>query len=214
MHRKLLGVLLACALFEMCGSSWIHTLWRRDMIYVHQYPRDFKRLDQLRLRIPCTLSELSLGKWPNSESIAAFGVLLLELEANNEADWDLELDVDLEDDVLSNQVRLGRVLREWETSVRDDYRAISQACHDFDNLVKTVDHPQIRSERRHAAVVYKCILEPLLKLLLKDFSTARRLFDGVSGPWNSISAALRISPHKVTKRILFDDFDAPNTDKK
>ena len=216
MHRKLLGVLLACALFQICKSPWTHRLWRRDLIYLYQYPKNFRRLEQLRLRIPCIQQDalIAKAKEPNTESIAAFGVLLLELEAKEEAEWDEDQDLDFEYDILSNQVRLGRILRDWEASVRDDYRAISQACHDFDSLVQTVDDPRITSENKRLAAFRKCIFEPLFKLLVRDFSPAQRLFEGVSGPWNGLSASFQLNSSKAWKRILYDEQDVSGTETK
>lgn len=210
-HRKLLGVLLACSLVELHGTPWVQRQWRRDMIHLHRYPWDINQLHQLCLRIPCTLSHQPSLEL-DSETISAFGILIMELEANNQAKWDEESDVDLEYGTLSNQIRLGRVLEEWEDDLTDSYRDIGQACYDFDSHVRTVS-TQLGDER-HLAVVHKCIVDPLFKSLITDFSSLYRLFEGKSGPWNRLSAAITLTPQKASKRVLFDDHETTASDKR
>ncbi|KAF4432615.1 hypothetical protein FACUT_8303 [Fusarium acutatum] len=197
-------------------SSWIHRHWRHDAIYISQCPQKLQRLDQLQLRMPCTLYEGADKNEYRTEAIASFGVLLLELEANEIANWEDD-DKDIEYGTLSNKVRLGRLLREWQEDVTDDYRNVSWACLDFDRLVNGLDNPKVD---RRDAVMYKCIFEPLFKLLIRDFSkTTSKLFRGVEGPWENILQRSKISPShfsktKVSKHILFDDHDDPGNKEK
>ncbi|KAL2155989.1 hypothetical protein VTH82DRAFT_733 [Thermothelomyces myriococcoides] len=84
----------------------------------------------------------ALPRYLQSDSIAALGVLLLELEANRKASW-VEEDEDLDSGEKSNSVRLARILHEWEDLISDDYRKVAEACLEFDRHVETLDHPRI-----------------------------------------------------------------------
>lgn len=151
---------------------------------------------------------------PNvSDYMAAFGVLVMELEANDSAEW-TEDDIDWEMGTRSNQVRLHRILQEWEETVRDDYRLVGEACYDFESLVETFDHPDVGPHLKYLAIVYKCILEPLFQILKKDFGANTQLFQGIPGPWGGLLASANWIPSKVAKRELFDDFDMAKSDKK
>jgi hypothetical protein len=141
-----------------------------------------------------------------SDNIAAFGVLVLELEANRKANWT----PDDEDWLLgekSNHVRLARILKSWEDLVSDDYRRVAKACLEFDSLTESLDHPDIVSERKGHAVIYKCILEPLFHHIMKSFGNLGPLFKGMFGPGRSLTSPMNISPSVTAKRVLFDDDD-------
>ncbi|KAK7416635.1 hypothetical protein QQX98_005106 [Neonectria punicea] len=100
--------------------SWVHKYWRCEMMY-HEYQKGLQQIDQFRLRIPCTLCDLQLPEPPDPESIAAFGILILQLQAAREANWDDELGHDVENDRFTNKIRLGKLLQKWQTVVKDDY---------------------------------------------------------------------------------------------
>ena len=137
----------------------------------------------------------------------------MELEAGESAEW-TEDDIDWEMGTRSNQVRLGRILEEWKETVRDDYRLVGKACHDFESLIETFDHPDVSDHLNYLAIVYKCILEPLFQILRRDFGSDAQLFQGIPSPRGDLSASANRIPSKVAKRELFDDFDMAKSDKK
>lgn len=200
-YRKLVGVLLASSLFQLSNSPWIAQRLGPDTIFV-PLP-DNRRLHQWCPQVICTLApkeNINL----QSDDIAAFGVLVLELEANRQAPW-TEADNEWGSREKSNLVRLARILRAWEDIVSDDYRGVAKACLEFDILVKGLDHPDILSEQKGLAVIYKCILEPLFRHLLRSFGNLTPLFEGMFGPWRSLAPAMSLSPSNTAKRVLFDD---------
>jgi hypothetical protein len=211
-HRKLLSYLLAFALFQLYGSPWMRTHFCHDTIFLCPPSNRGSRLYQWKPHVHCAL--LPMENVVNlSDYMAALGVLVMELEANESAEW-TEDDIDWEIGVRSNQVRLGRILKEWKEKVRDDYRLVSGACHNFGSLVETFDHPDVGPHLKYLAIVYKCILEPLFQILNKDFGSDPHLFHGIPGPWGGLSASVNQIPSKIAKRELFDDLDMAKSDEK
>lgn len=203
--RKLAGVLLAASMFQLSDSPWIQHHLGTESIFM-PLP-DNKRLQQWCPRVLCTLvrNDSSLGL--QSDSIAAFGVLVLELEANLKADWAVD-DEDFFTGERSNHVRLARVLKSWEDYVSDDYRRVAKACLEFDSLIEGLDHADIVPERKGLAIIYKCILEPLFRHVTKSFGNLAPIFKGMFGPGRSLTAPMNISPSVTAKRVLFDDDDS------
>ncbi|KAF3926614.1 M-protease [Arthrobotrys entomopaga] len=208
-HRELLSYLLAFTLFQLYGSPWIHTNFSQDTVFL--YPTS-GHLYQWKPHIHCALAPTE-GSSSISDYMAAFGVLVMELEANEQAEW-TDDDIDWETGTKSNQVRLARILKEWKEKVPDDCRLVSQACHDFEVLVEELDHPKISSHLKCLAIVYKCILEPLLQLLEKNFGFDTQLFKNIPGPWGYQTTFADEIKSRVTMRELFDDFDIVEADKK
>ncbi|EXA53633.1 hypothetical protein FOVG_01375 [Fusarium oxysporum f. sp. pisi HDV247] len=200
-YRKLAGVLLASSLFQLGDSPWTEQLLGPHTIFVPS--PDKKRLDQWCPQVLCTLASKEDNKL-QSDDIAAFGVLVLELEAGQKAHW-TNADSDWISGEKSNHVRLARILKDWEDVVGDDYRGVGKACLEFDSLIENLDHPDILSDQKGIAVIYKCILEPLFRHLMKNFGNLAPLFDGMFGPWTSLTAAMSLSPSNTAKRALFDD---------
>lgn len=203
-YRKLAGVLLASSLFQLSGSPWIEQYLGPDTIFV-PLPNN-KQLHQWCPHIVCTLAPKETTKL-QSDDIAAFGVLVLELEANRKAPWTRE-DTDWISGQRSNHVRLARILKAWEDVVSDDYRDVAKVCLEFDSLVESLDHPDIVSDQKGIAVIYKCILEPLFRQLMNSFGRLAPLFDGIFNPCHLRSlTAMRLSASNTAKRVLFDDDD-------
>ncbi|OXV09921.1 hypothetical protein Egran_02316 [Elaphomyces granulatus] len=211
-HRELLGYLLAFALFQLYGSPWIRTHLCHDTVFLHPCSDRGSRLYQWRPHVHCALVPIE-NILNTSDYMAAFGVLFMELEAGESAEW-TEDDIDWEMGTRSNQVRLGRILKEWKEKVRDDYRLVGKACHDFESLIETFDHPDVGDHLNYLAIVYKCILEPLFQILRRDFGSDAQLFQGIPSPRGDLSASANHIPSKVAKRELFDDFDMAKSDKK
>jgi hypothetical protein len=203
-YRKLVGVLLAASLFQLSDSPWIEQHLGANTIFVP--PPDNTRLHQWCPRVTCTLVPKTVTGL-QSDNIAAFGVLVLELEADRKADW-TKVDNDWISGEKSNQVRLARILKTWEDLISDDYRGVAKACLEFDSLIENLDHPDIESDRKGLAVVYKCILEPLFRHTMKSFGNLTPLFKGMFGPGRSLSAPMSLSPSITAKRVLFDDDDS------
>lgn len=203
-YRKLAGVLLAASVFHLSDSPWIDQHLELECISVPS--PDNKQLQQWCPRVLCTLMPKS-HKRLQSENIAALGVLVLELEADRKANW-IPDDEDWASGEKSNCMRLTRILKSWEDLVSDDYRSVAKACLEFDNLIESVDHPEIVSERKSRAVMYKCILEPLFRHTTKSFGNLAPLFKGMFGPGHSLTPLMNISPSATTKHVLFDDHDS------
>lgn len=200
-YRKLAGVLLASSLFQLSDSPWIEQHLGLDTIFVPS--PDNRRLHQWCPQVVCTLAPKENTKL-QSDVIAAFGVLVLELEADRKAPW-TEKDYDWISGERSIHVRLARILKVWEDVVSDDYRNVAKACLHFDSLVESLDYPGIVSDQKGLAVIYKRVLELLFRHLMKSFGNLAPLFEGMFGPWRSLTAAMSLSPSNTAKRVLFDD---------
>ena len=203
-YRKLVGVLLAASMFQLSDSPWIEQHLGPECIFV-PLP-DNKRLQQWCPRVLCTLVPKKDTRL-QSDNIAALGVLVLELEADRKANWTAG-DEDWISGEKSNHVRLARILKSWEDLVSDDYRRVAKACLEFDCLIESLDHPDIVSERKSLAVIYKCILEPLFRNIMKSFGNLAPVFKGMFDPSRSLAAPMNISPSVTAKRMLFDDDDS------
>lgn len=200
-YRKLAEVLLAACVFQLNESPWLEQYLRPDYLYVP--PLDKKRLRQWCPRLLCDLVPQS-ASGQQSDNIAAFGVLLLELEAHQQAFWTSE-DEDWPSGEPSNSMRLIRILKEWEESVESVYRRVAKACLDFESLVQNLDHEDIEPEKKSIAIIYKCILEPLLEYTLISFPDLSPLFTNMFGPSRGLAAAMEITAVGTAKRALFDD---------
>ncbi|KAI0437238.1 hypothetical protein F4803DRAFT_556191 [Xylaria telfairii] len=195
--RKLVGVLLASSLFQLSDSPWIEQHLSPDTIFVPA-PNN-ARLQEWCPRITCTILPKEETQI-QSDHIAAFGVLVLELEADRQAPW-TEMDNDWISGERSNHVRLARILKSWEDLISDDYRGVAKACLEFDSLIESLDHPDIMPDKKALAIIYKCILEPLIRHLSKSFGRLSYLFQGRFGRGRSLVA----KPSAAAKRALFDD---------
>ena len=140
--------------------------------------------------------------------MAAFGVLIMELQAGKSAEW-TDDDIDWEMNAESNHVRLGRILEEWKEVVPDGYRHVSRACHDFEWLIETFYNDNVACHLKSLAIVYKCILEPLFHILERNFGGDAQLFEGIPSPWEGPKVA-----EQVFESELFDDLDMAGSHEK
>lgn len=83
-YRKLVGVLLDASMFQLSGSPWIQHHLGTECIFMPSL--DNKRLQRWCPRVLCTLVRNSCTGL-QSDGIAVFGVLVLELEASRKASW-------------------------------------------------------------------------------------------------------------------------------
>lgn len=213
MYRKLSSVLLAVSLFKLSGSPWIQRSLEAEDVFI-PFP-DTTKTQHWCPRVLCTLAHDSCPCTDlQSDSIAALGVLLLELEANRKASW-VEEDEDLDSGEKSNSVRLARILHEWEDLISDDYRKVAEACLEFDRHVETLDHPRIVPDRKGLVVIYKRILEPLISHATRCFGKLGPLLKGIIlfGRDNSLTTPLKFPPSRTADRNLFDDDDGIPEDK-
>ncbi|KAH8880243.1 hypothetical protein GQ53DRAFT_544815 [Thozetella sp. PMI_491] len=212
MHRKLLGVFLACSLLQLYNSPWIQEQWERQTIHLPTLPKDMKQLAHWYPQVLCRLSPEAAKKL-DSDDMAAFGVLLMELEADDLAPW-TEDDVEWPSDEKSNRSRLARILREWEEDVGDEYRQVAKNCLDFQMLADSFEHSHLGPELGHLAILYKCVLDPLFRCLVKDFGKTAQLFQGIPGPWGGLSGAVNVSSSDIAKQSLFDDIETTESDER
>ena len=212
--RETLGVLLACSMLRLFDSSWIQAPWTGDSILLHKTFHHSDNSDHLQPHLSCKLDVIAGDERTDSEVIAALGIIIMELDAGNAGALDEVEDVDLESGQPSFQVKLGRILYQWRERVRNVYRMISQACHDFESLVQAVDHPKLKPELKGAAVLYKCIFEPLKSQLLKEFYAKTQMFHGLSAPFGKLGSIGSITASQATKFVLFDDDEVPESDKR
>lgn len=199
-HRKLVGVLLAAFLFQLGRSPWIGQQFSPDSIFVP--PANKNKLQQWFPRVTCLLAPNQAATL-QSDDIAAFGVLVLELEANRMAPW-TESDYDWISGEKSNHVRLARILKSWEDLISDDYRGVARACLEFDSLVESIYNLDMLPDKKHLAIIYKFILEPLFCHTMKSFGNLARIFKKMFGHGHT-PGALSVSPSSAAKRALFDD---------
>jgi hypothetical protein len=207
--RNIVGVLLACSLFQLCGSPWLQHGFEGEKIFVLPNKTSVNQLDYWRPHISC---DLSPHPSPRSlpEDVAALGVLILELEANLSAGW-TDNDEDYDTATKSNKTRLARILKEWKGDLTDVYHRVGSACFLFENLVEGFDHPKIDQSLRSLAILYKCIVNPLFQRLVSDFGAAEHLFQGISG----LSIPTRQKRASATGRlVLYDDQESTEPDKK
>ncbi|UKZ62537.1 uncharacterized protein TrAtP1_003782 [Trichoderma atroviride] len=205
--RKVVGLLLACSLFRLCGSPWIQHGFERESIYLFPHPSPNSILRHWCPHISCNLGPLT-SPTSLSEEVAALGVLILELEANRPAGW-TDDDEDYETETKSNRARLSRILKQWKGDVTNSYYEIGLACLSFDSLVENFEHPDIDKELKKFTILYKCIVNPLFQKLVSDFPVAANLFEGTSGlaiPAREQKAATSSSV------VLYDDSESSEPD--
>lgn len=205
MYRKIQEVLLAASLFRLSDSPWMDQQLASDKIFVPN--PDKKRLHQWCPQIVCTLATRPSTKL-QSENIAAFGVLILEIEANRKAEW-IEADCDWISGERSNLACLARILKSWEDLVSDSYREVAKACLDFEILVETVNHQGIVPDKKGLAIILKYILEPLWREMARNFGILNSVFQGLFASERGPGRSSRISSTNTKRYILFDDDEAP-----
>ncbi len=207
--RKIVGVLLACSLFQLCGSTWLQHEFEGEKIFILPKDSTTGHLDYWRPHISCVLGPRP-GPRSLAEDVAALGVLILELEANLSAGWDDD-DEDYDTGVKSNKTRLSRILSQWKGELTDFYHGVGSACFRFENLVEGFDHPKVDHRLRSQAVLYKCIVNPLFQKLVSDFGEAERLFQGRLG----LSVPSRQKRASATGHVvLYDDWESSEAGKK
>lgn len=200
-YRKLASALLAACMFQLSDSPWIDQNLAPESIFVPD--TESIEVQQWCPRVVCTLVP-NISPRQQSDNIAAFGVLMLELETELKAGWEAD-DEDWQTGERSNSVRLARVLDSWKDYINDDYSEIAKACLEFDKLVRTLEHPDIVPERKGLAVIYKYILEPLFRHVVQSFGNLAPIFDGMFTAGHSLTAPIQISSSNTAKRELFDD---------
>jgi hypothetical protein len=203
--RGLLSYLLAFALFRLYDSPWISTLCD-ETVFLYPHSDCDSHLHQWRPHVHCDFKNDSNNQ-NNREYMAAFGVLVMELQAGKSAKW-TDDDLDWETNTNSNQVRLSRILGEWKRSVPSGYRHVSKACHDFESLIETFYHRDVACNS--LAIIYKCIVEPLFQILERDFGDDAQLFEGIPSPWEGP----KVAEQTFESLELFDDLDMAGSHKK
>lgn len=200
-YRKLAEVLLAACVFQLNESPWTEQYLSPDDLFVPLL--DVKQPHQWCPRLLCDLKPRDFAT-EQSDNIAALGILVLELEVCRRASWTSD-DEDWLAGERSNYTRLARILEDWKDSVYDDYRKIAKACLDFNVLVAGLEESQIPQERRGIAVIYKYILEPLVRSTAKSFADLLPLMIDIFGPSRGLTIATERTAQNTAKFSLFDD---------
>lgn len=206
--RKIVGVHLACSLFQLCGSPWLQQEFEGDKVLILPHPTPLGRSDYWRPHISCALG-LNFDTRSLPEDVAALGVLILELEANSLADWTDE-DEEYDTATKSNILRLARILKEWSGELPDGYRKVGAACLHFESLMEDFDNSKVEKKLGNLAIIYKQIVNPLFQLLVSDFGTAERLFRGIPG----LSVPRQTRTATRGRLTLYDDLETTERDKK
>ncbi|KAF6825961.1 pfs domain-containing protein [Colletotrichum plurivorum] len=205
-YRKLAIALLAACMFQLGDSPWIGQHLAPESIFVpvplpqtdigtqHWCPRIVRNL----------VSDIKARPGLQSDNIAAFGVLMLELETQSKADWE-DGDEDYDKGEMSNNFRLARVLKSRKDDVDDDCNKIANACLQFDKLVDILVHPDIDHNSKGLAVIYKYILEPLFRHVSTRFGILTPILDGMFTAGHSLTAPTKFSSSVTARRELFDD---------
>ncbi|KAF5652765.1 subtilisin-like protein [Fusarium sp. NRRL 25303] len=203
MHRKPVSVLLASSMFQLSDTPWIEP--RLDPAWIFLPMPIDGDLHQWCPRIYCNL-ESRQAMSPQSDNIAALGVILMELEGLQKSEW-CDRDQDWISGQRSNHFRLFQMLeeKEWQDRVTDGCRQIARACLEFDGMVDDLEHPKIFGQRKSPAVFYKYILEPLCVHAINGFGNLKPLVKGMFG-----GERLSVPPtstHLATTKslVLFDD---------
>ncbi|KAF4944318.1 hypothetical protein FGADI_12772 [Fusarium gaditjirri] len=102
-YRRLASVFLAASVFQLINSPWIEQ--HLDLEHIFLTPPSDKHVEQWFPRIHCALASKD-DRRLQSESIAALGVLVMELKANRCASWTFQEDNDLSRDEPSFSHRL------------------------------------------------------------------------------------------------------------
>ncbi|KAF5705144.1 hypothetical protein FMUND_12223 [Fusarium mundagurra] len=215
MHRKMTSVLFAASMFQLSDTPWVDPRLDLARAFVPM-PIIHANLQQWYPRIYCNL-ELGQTTSPQSDNIAALGVLLMQLEAARKSEWLPDADKDWITGQRSNHFRLFRMLGDMELKgrVSDGYRQIARACLEFDGLVDDLEHPEIGVQRKALTIIYKCILGPLHEQATSHFGDLKDHFNGIFGyePFSVPTAGSHLATAKSL--TLFDDEDSrPSEEKK
>ncbi|KAF5566182.1 hypothetical protein FNAPI_1299 [Fusarium napiforme] len=136
-HRKTASLLHAISLFQLSNSPWIEQHLELEHTLLPLTVSD--DLEQCCPRIYCNL-ESKPDRRLQSDSIAALGVLIMELEAGRKASWTAEEKNELSGRG-SNISRLTRMVKDpdWKKGVDKNYREIAKVCLEFSSLVDNLD---------------------------------------------------------------------------
>ncbi|KAF6810480.1 pfs domain-containing protein [Colletotrichum sojae] len=205
-YRKLAIALLAACMFQLSDSPWIDQHLGPESIFVPvPLPQTNIGTQHWCPRVVCSLvPDIKARPGLQSENIAAFGVLMLELETQSKANWE-DGDENYDTGEMSNNVRLARVLKSRKDDVDDDCNKIANVCLQFDKLVEILEHPDIDHKSKGLAVIYKYILEPLFRHVATKFGILEPIFDGIFTADHSLTAPTKFSSSVTARRELFDD---------
>ncbi|KAF6816892.1 pfs domain-containing protein [Colletotrichum musicola] len=205
-YRKLAIALLAACMFQLGDSSWIGQNLAPESIFVPvPLPQtDFGTQHWCPRIVRSLVPDIKARPGLQSDNIAAFGVLMLELETQSKADWE-DGDEDYDTGEMSNNFRLARVLKSRKDDVDDDCNKIANACLQFDKLVDILVHSDIDHNSKGLAVIYKYILEPLFRRVSTRFGTLAPILDGMFTAGHSLTAPTKFSSSVTARRELFDD---------
>ncbi|CAG9982380.1 unnamed protein product [Clonostachys byssicola] len=201
-YRSLAIFLLAITFFQLCGSPWVKEPFQAECLSL--CVTDDQPNGQWRLHAPCDLVP-DTGISDPADSVAALGVLILELDAGYKASW--SPDDESRSGKRSHQMRLRRLLREWEGDIIDENKRIARSCLDFDNLVGSLPDYDLPQGMKVPAIIYKYVLEPVLRHNIERSEEFQNVFAAIFGQDDTLPLFRNIVlPERV---CAFDARDRP-----
>lgn len=204
-EKKSLELLVACSLLNLDTSHWIRLGFDVDKISVRVLREASNLSDRWK---PHITSFLQMADDDDDENAAviSFGLLIMQMEANRIAKPTVE-DQNWDRDGISRDSLLKRILEEWADDVEDDYKDIATACLLFQQLSERFYDPLLAPETHRTGAIYKYILAPLFRLVIRQFRKSRDLFPGI--PKSAYSRSVTVDNNLRTQRlgsdmILFD----------
>ncbi|KAK7216483.1 hypothetical protein V2G26_004486 [Clonostachys chloroleuca] len=173
-HRALAGFFLAATFFHLIGSPWLNEPFVARHISLDNPVS--QPLDGWHVRARRSL-ERSTDAIDLAESVAALGVLILELETGFKSSWERDDEMSTTGE-MSHHLRLSRLVREWSNALTEDIQRIARSCLEFNFLVDNLPGNSVTEGMRRPLIIYQHLLEPIFRrngqsyVDLKDISAA------------------------------------------
>ncbi|CAH0021653.1 unnamed protein product [Clonostachys rhizophaga] len=199
-RSSLVAFLLAATFFQLCGSPWLKEPFQTESISLSvthdQTP------GQWHLHAPCDLVPIT-EDMDLTESVAALGVLILELETGCKALW---AKTDERSRTGSHRRRLRRLLHDWKGNIIGENKRIAHSCLDFETLVENFEDGKLSRDEKIHAIIYKHILGPIVRRHAERFDELEHASTAIFGPCNTLPT-FHITPSE--NACSFDAEDKP-----
>jgi hypothetical protein len=170
---------LVCSFLHLYKSPWNSTSWQLGKLHASRGQDRDARHERWKLHLACPLIA---NNYPENntnrsidESVVAFGLLLVQMQAKEIAAPSNE-DYDWFEKRPTNASKLIRLLKRWKGRLRRGDRIIAKACLEFPDYVRRLDMPNLDSELRPVATIYRYIASRLLAQVNIDFGHEVELF--------------------------------------
>ena len=174
-EKRILAVILANSLLQLCESPWLGKEWNTEDISF--FYRSTDQIDLKRPYLSTCFQDLQDNDDPNAmlrihpnQSILSLGILLLEIQLGKSIESQRSSDDLIDGQTVNVNTDLTTALRLLENSVDDiyeDYRMAIQACLDCN--FATADQALDLNNAEFREAVYKNIVAPLEQELYHGF---------------------------------------------